>query len=101
MDTINGYWYIAAAGSELKEKPIKLKVEGESLVLWRDRAGKPQALRDRCAHRGMALSAGKVVDGCIQCPYHGYTYDGEGRPIRFSSIRAFSGMKTRIRCRRG
>jgi phenylpropionate dioxygenase-like ring-hydroxylating dioxygenase large terminal subunit len=79
MDTINGYWYIAAAGSELKEKPIKVKVEGESLVLWRDRAGKPQALRDRCAHRGMALSAGKVVDGCIQCPYHGYTYDGEGR----------------------
>ena len=68
MDTINGYWYIAAAGAELKEKPIKLKVEGESLVLWRDRAGKPQALRDRCAHRGMALSAGKVVDGCTGIP---------------------------------
>lgn len=78
MDIINGYWYIAAAGSELKENPIKVKVEGESLVLWRDMDGKPQAVRDRCAHRGMALSAGKVVDGCIQCPYHGYTYDGEG-----------------------
>ncbi len=78
MDTINGYWYIAASGSELKNKPIKRKVEGESIVLWRDRTGKPQALRDRCAHRGMALSAGKVVNGCIQCPYHGYTYDGEG-----------------------
>ncbi len=78
MDTIKGYWYIAASGSELKNKPIKRKVEGESIVLWRDRTGKPQTLRDRCAHRGMALSAGKVVNGCIQCPYHGYTYDGEG-----------------------
>ena len=47
MDIINGYWYIAAAGSELKENPIKVKVEGESLVLWRDRDGEPQSLQDR------------------------------------------------------
>lgn len=79
MDTIKGYWYIAAAGSELKAKPINRKVEGESLVLWRDQAGNPHALRDRCAHRGMALSAGKVVNDCVQCPYHGYAYDGQGR----------------------
>jgi len=78
MLIINGYWYIAAPSSELKKKPIKRKVEGESIVLWRDASGKPQALRDRCAHRGMALSAGKVVKDCIQCPYHGYQYDGAG-----------------------
>ena len=54
MLIINGYWYIAAPASELTKKPIKRKVEGESIVLWRDSSGKPHALRDRCAHRGMA-----------------------------------------------
>ena len=71
MDTINGYWYIAAAGSELKDKPIKRKVEGESLVLWRDHAGNPRALQDRGAHRGMARAAGKVSMAASNAPTTG------------------------------
>lgn len=48
------------------------------LVLFRDESGAAHALLDRCAHRNIALSLGKVSHGCIECPYHGWRYDGGG-----------------------
>ena len=79
MLTLVGYWYIAAAARELRRRPIRREVEGETLVLFRDASGIPHALTDACAHRGMALSGGKVVGDCVQCPYHGWQYDGQAR----------------------
>jgi phenylpropionate dioxygenase-like ring-hydroxylating dioxygenase large terminal subunit len=79
MLKLGGYWYIAAPSGELGRRPIGRLVEGEPLVLFRDAAGRPHALSDRCAHRGMALSHGRVVGDCIECPYHGWQYDGAGR----------------------
>jgi phenylpropionate dioxygenase-like ring-hydroxylating dioxygenase large terminal subunit len=79
MLKLNGYWYIAAPAAELGTKPIRQVVEGEILVLFRDSIGKPWALVDRCAHRGMALSEGRVVDDCLECPYHGWRYNGRAR----------------------
>src|SRR5512145_2043722 len=78
MFKLNGYWYIAARGKELRRRPIARSVEGEPLVLFRDTADRPHAIIDRCAHRGMALSGGRVVQDCIECPYHGWQYDGAG-----------------------
>jgi phenylpropionate dioxygenase-like ring-hydroxylating dioxygenase large terminal subunit len=78
MLTLNNHWYIAAPGTELGRRPIRRVVEDKTLVLFRDSRGQPQALLDRCAHRGMALSHGRVVGDCIECPYHGWRYDGKG-----------------------
>ena len=78
MLKVTGYWYIAAAARELGTSPLRRVAPGETLVLFRDGAGRARALVDRCAHRGMALSHGKVKAGCLQCPYHGWRYDGEG-----------------------
>lgn len=78
MLRLNGYWYIAAPSEELGRAPLRRAVEGETLVLFRDSAGRPHALRDRCAHRGMALSKGRVEGDCLRCPYHGWKYDGAG-----------------------
>jgi phenylpropionate dioxygenase-like ring-hydroxylating dioxygenase large terminal subunit len=36
------------------------------------------AVPDRCPHRNAPLSAGRIVDGCLECPYHGWTFDGDG-----------------------
>jgi phenylpropionate dioxygenase-like ring-hydroxylating dioxygenase large terminal subunit len=52
---------------------------GEKLVFWRDGAGRVSCLRDHCAHRGAKLSKGEVVDGHLQCPFHGFEYDLSGR----------------------
>lgn len=78
MRKLLGYWYIAAPSRELGSRPIRREVEGEALVLFRDSRRAPQALVDRCAHRGMALSRGRVVGDCVECPYHGWQYSGSG-----------------------
>jgi phenylpropionate dioxygenase-like ring-hydroxylating dioxygenase large terminal subunit len=77
VQSLKNFWYIAAASHELRRRPIRREVEGDTLVLFRDSGGRPHALTDRCAHRGMALSSGRVVGDCIQCPYHGWQYDGQ------------------------
>jgi phenylpropionate dioxygenase-like ring-hydroxylating dioxygenase large terminal subunit len=77
--TPRNHWYIAAGARELGRRPIARTLLGEPLALFRDAGGRPAAVLDRCLHRNMALSAGRVVSGCLECPYHGWRYDGHGR----------------------
>ncbi len=72
-------WHPVAYASALTDKPLHTRLLGRDLVLWRDGAGTPRVLADLCIHRGTALSLGRVVDGQIMCPYHGWRYDGDGR----------------------
>ncbi|MGA8220367.1 MAG: aromatic ring-hydroxylating dioxygenase subunit alpha [Candidatus Acidiferrales bacterium] len=81
-------WYIAAEARELKRKPIGIELYGEKLVLFRDAKGEPAALEDRCAHRNLELSEGRTVEGCIECQYHGWRYDGAGALTAVPSLGA-------------
>jgi phenylpropionate dioxygenase-like ring-hydroxylating dioxygenase large terminal subunit len=63
----------------LRDAPVGVRLLGEDYVLWRDAAGLARAARDRCPHRGTKLSLGKVCDGQLECAYHGWRFDGEGR----------------------
>lgn len=57
-------------------RPVAVRLLSRDLVLWRDDTGVPQVLSDRCPHRGTKLSLGRVVDGRIECPYHGWQFEG-------------------------
>jgi phenylpropionate dioxygenase-like ring-hydroxylating dioxygenase large terminal subunit len=72
-------WYAIAWSSECKEKPIKRKVANIDFVLFRNKEGQIQAVQAYCSHRGADLSTGKVINGCVQCPYHGWEFSGDGR----------------------
>jgi phenylpropionate dioxygenase-like ring-hydroxylating dioxygenase large terminal subunit len=61
------------------ERVAGVRVAGEALAIFRDRDGKLGAVADQCAHRRMKLSLGKVRCGRIVCPYHGWSFDTEGR----------------------
>ncbi len=63
----------------LSGAPVAVRLLGEDYVLWRDAAGLARAARDRCPHRGAKLSLGKVCEGQIECAYHGWRFDAEGR----------------------
>ena len=76
---LRDHWYIACQSSDLRGKPLARTILGDNIVLFRDGAGAPAALLDRCAHRNMRLSAGRIVAGNVECPYHGWTYDGGGK----------------------
>jgi len=61
--------------AELEEGvPMRGKVGIQNLVVvrWGDTI---HALHDQCAHAGGPLSGGKIVDGCIECPWHGSRFE--------------------------
>ncbi len=84
--SLKNFWYIGAEARELKEKPLPIKIFGQALVLFRTNAGQAVALLDRCAHRNAALSTGRVVGTCIECPYHGWQYDAAGQCTHVPSL---------------
>jgi phenylpropionate dioxygenase-like ring-hydroxylating dioxygenase large terminal subunit len=79
---LRNYWYVAAWSNELSSTPLARTILNEPVVMLRAPGGKAVALQDRCAHRRMPLSKGKVVGDTLVCCYHGLTYDFSGRCVR-------------------
>ena len=80
------YWYVAAWDHEVRRQELFRRVIcGEPIVFYRREDGRPAALEDRCCHRHMPLSEGKLRGDAIECAYHGLTYDATGSCIRVPS----------------
>jgi phthalate 4,5-dioxygenase len=77
------YWQPVALAEELPQEaaPLKVRILGEDLVLFRDDQGRPGLLGLHCSHRGTDLSYGRVEDGGLRCLYHGWLYDVCGKVI--------------------
>lgn len=76
---LENYWYPVLQSEELPAgKPLGFTVLGQSLVAWRDSNGQPCVVKDRCPHRSIRLSVGRVLDGELQCVLHGLRFDGKG-----------------------
>lgn len=74
----------------LGDAPVAVRVLGDEFVIWRDAAGVPRAAPDRCPHRGTRLSLGRVCEGQIECPYHGWRFDGAGRCVAIPALPGFA-----------
>jgi phenylpropionate dioxygenase-like ring-hydroxylating dioxygenase large terminal subunit len=76
------YWYPVLQSEELETgKAVGFTALGENFVTWRGRDGDPNVVRDRCPHRSIKLSVGRVFDGQLQCVLHGLRFNGEGKCI--------------------
>jgi phenylpropionate dioxygenase-like ring-hydroxylating dioxygenase large terminal subunit len=77
---IHNQWYVILESKEVgRKKTLKVTRLNETMVLWRDKDSQVNCISDRCCHRGASLSCGKVVDGKIECPFHGFLFDGDGK----------------------
>ncbi|MCA9606220.1 MAG: aromatic ring-hydroxylating dioxygenase subunit alpha [Myxococcales bacterium] len=81
-------WYVACASSDLgRDKPISRTILGLPIVLFRGDGGAPGALLDRCPHRNVPLSLGRVTkQGRLECGYHGWRFDRGGRCLEVPSL---------------
>ncbi|HEY7219188.1 MAG TPA: Rieske 2Fe-2S domain-containing protein [Candidatus Binatia bacterium] len=82
-ELLRRYWQPVALSEELPKDgaPLKVKILGEELVLFRDDQGRLGLIGLHCAHRGTDLSYGRIEDGGLRCLYHGWLYDVCGRVI--------------------
>lgn len=85
-----GHWWPVALPGDVGTAPLPLTLLEEPLVLWRDATGAVQAFADRCPHRGARLSLGQVADGQLQCPYHGWRFDGLGQCRQIPALPGFA-----------
>ncbi|MCC7170730.1 MAG: ferric reductase-like transmembrane domain-containing protein [Planctomycetes bacterium] len=80
-----------ASGTEIDVGPVEslpldrgrtVVVRGERVALFRH-AGGISAVSNVCRHQNGPLGEGRIIDGCITCPWHGYQYrphDGTSPP---------------------
>lgn len=71
-------WQVAAYSHEIGRELVTRTLLEEPIVFYRTAAGKVAALADRCAHRWVPLSRGRLVGDVVQCGYHGMRFDCEG-----------------------
>jgi len=81
MKVSSGHWYAVLSSRELSTRPVGKTRFGKNLVFWRDTGGKPVCFDNRCPHRGAELSLGRLRDGTLACPYHGFRFDPSGRCV--------------------
>ncbi|MDB5686531.1 MAG: hypothetical protein JWR77_1120 [Rhizorhabdus sp.] len=86
-DDAASHWKIVALSSAVRGEPKAVRCDQADHVLFRDEAGRLHALADRCAHRRAPLSLGKIIPGgIIECPYHGWRYDGTGACVAIPNL---------------
>ena len=83
------HWHPVALSEEVAKPdcpPIRLKVMGEDLLLFRDSNGKTGLIEPFCAHRGADLFFGRNEECGIRCIYHGWKYDIHGNCIDMPNV---------------
>ena len=78
---IRRFWQAAGLSTDVIAggQPKQIKVLDEDLVLFRAQDGRPGLVGLHCSHRLVSLAYGRVEDGGIRCPMHGWLYDESGR----------------------
>jgi phenylpropionate dioxygenase-like ring-hydroxylating dioxygenase large terminal subunit len=82
---LSGFWYVVGRSADVLPGPVGVSLLGSDYVLWRDSAGALTAATDRCPHREARLSLGTVVEGCLECAYHGWQFSTGGSCVRVPS----------------
>ncbi len=90
-------WYVAGESADLTTTPRPVRMLGQDFVLFRDTDGKAHCLSNVCIHRGGALCDGKIIEGSILCPYHGWRFNGDGACVEIPSLHPDAKIPKRAR----
>lgn len=81
MTFLRQSWYVAARSGEVTRQPLGRVLLDEPVVLFRKESGQTVALEDRCCHRHLPLSMGRVEGDGLRCGYHGLKFDSTGKCV--------------------
>lgn len=83
-------WHPVAQAQDVTNTPLAVQLLGQAIVLWRNEDDAVQAFADRCPHRGARLSMGRVENGRLECPYHGWQFASGGRCVKVPALPEFT-----------
>ncbi|MEN3367612.1 MAG: phthalate 4,5-dioxygenase [Burkholderiales bacterium] len=85
--------------SEPDGAPVRSRMFGESLVVFRDSEGRVGVMDEACPHRRASLVLGRNEDGGLRCLYHGWKMDVQGNVLEMASEPAASSMAEKVKHR--
>src|SRR3954453_9110561 len=94
------YWIPAGASRELPGPdcpPVRVRLLGEDLVMFRDSSGKVGLIAEKCAHRRASLFYGRNEEGGLRCVYPGRKYNAAGNIIDTPAEPAASMIKRHVK----
>ncbi|GAB7546003.1 aromatic ring-hydroxylating dioxygenase subunit alpha [Cupriavidus sp. 8B] len=93
------YWQPVALVDEFAgERPVRaVRLMGQNFVVFRDEQGRYAMLDRDCPHRGADLSFGRLEDGGLRCPFHGWLFDASGTCLQTPAEPAGSKLCQRIK----
>jgi phthalate 4,5-dioxygenase len=83
-EVMRRYWIPALLSREIANSdgpPVRVKLLGEALIMFRDTEGRIGLLDEFCAHRGTSLWLGRNEQGGLRCIWHGWKYDVTGQCV--------------------
>jgi phthalate 4,5-dioxygenase len=78
------YWIPAGFSHQIAKPdspPIRVRLLGENLVLFRDTQGRVGLLDEKCPHRTASLFFGRNEESGLRCVYHGIKFDVDGNCV--------------------
>ncbi len=96
-EMLRRFWHPVGLSNELKQRPLRRRLLGEDLVLYRNERGQPGLLALHCPHRGTSLEFGHIEDGGLRCCYHGWLFDTDGRVLETPGEPPESTFRDRVR----
>ncbi|XP_047970210.1 protein TIC 55, chloroplastic-like [Salvia hispanica] len=82
-------WYPLYLTNQVPDDaPLGLTVFDKQVVLFKDGDGVIRCYEDRCPHRLAKLSEGQLYDGRLECLYHGWQFEGNGKCVKIPQLSA-------------
>src|SRR4051812_709749 len=93
------HWIAACLAEEVKidGAPVKTRLLGEDLIVFRDSKGRVGVLGEFCAHRRASLLYGRNEECGLRCLYHGWKFDVEGNVLEMASEPSDSTFSERVK----
>jgi phthalate 4,5-dioxygenase oxygenase subunit len=96
------HWIPACMSEEVAEpdgRPLRVRLLGEDLVVFRDSQGRLGVLDEYCPHRRVSLAFGRNEECGLRCLYHGWKFDVDGNVLEMTSEPADSGFAHKVKHR--
>ena len=85
---MRGHWLPICMAEEVAEPdgaPLRARLLGEDLVVFRDSDGRLGVVGEHCPHRRASLALGRNEESGLRCLYHGWKIDVDGNVVEMPS----------------